>query len=201
MQDGTVALLQRQTECMAQNGVPATAAPPSLLDLSRIAQPDKQNSRIPTGITPRIGVGCQSFILPSSVDYDCDEGCNVATLRFTLLLYHRLRQNAIPNFIGLDVMLTVLRQTLRHPSAPLPSQALRMWLRARLRCQDKQGQPSLALDDLKTRTLQQFLHLLQRESHFEGAKASSGDLKIGPKAGEEGEQAPFPLGTGPVQVL
>jgi hypothetical protein len=32
------------------------------------------------------------------VNYDCDEGCNVATLRFALLSYHSLMQKSIPNF-------------------------------------------------------------------------------------------------------
>jgi hypothetical protein len=36
---------------------------------------DQQSSRPPTRITPRTGGGCQSFTLPFSVNYDCDEGC------------------------------------------------------------------------------------------------------------------------------
>jgi hypothetical protein len=33
-----------------------------------------------------------------SVDCNYDEGCNVATLRFTLPLYYKLMQKSIPNF-------------------------------------------------------------------------------------------------------
>ena len=56
--------------------------------------PRQQNSRPPTGIAPRLGVGCQSFTLPSSVNYNWDKGCNGATLRFTVLSYHRLRHSS-----------------------------------------------------------------------------------------------------------
>ena len=43
--------------------------------------PRQQNSRPRTGIAPRLGIGCQSSISPSSVDYDCcDEGCDGAIL-------------------------------------------------------------------------------------------------------------------------
>ncbi len=45
----------------------------------------QQNSQPRTGIAPRLGVGCQSFMLPSSVNYNWDKGCNDATLRFTML--------------------------------------------------------------------------------------------------------------------
>ena len=47
----------------------------------------------------------------------------------------------------------------------------------RLRCQNKQVQPGLALDDLKARVFQQFLNLLRRESRFVGAETLLGDLK------------------------
>jgi hypothetical protein len=43
----------------------------------------KQNSRPPTGIVPRMGVGCQSFTLPSLAGYVCYEGGNGITLGLT----------------------------------------------------------------------------------------------------------------------
>jgi hypothetical protein len=43
---------------------------------------NQRNSRPPKGIAPRIGVGCQSFTLPSSANYDCDEDCNDVTLHW-----------------------------------------------------------------------------------------------------------------------
>ena len=39
--------------------------------------PRQQNSRPPTGIAPRLRVGCQSSTLPSSANYNWDKGCDV----------------------------------------------------------------------------------------------------------------------------
>jgi hypothetical protein len=49
--------------------------------------PDKQNSRPPTGIAPRLGVGYRSSKVypPPRRYYECDKGSTVATLRFILL--------------------------------------------------------------------------------------------------------------------
>jgi hypothetical protein len=41
-------------------------------------RPHRQDSRPPTRIAPRPGVGCQPFTLPSSTNYGCDEGCDSA---------------------------------------------------------------------------------------------------------------------------
>jgi len=57
---------------------------------AKAPDPRQRNSRPRTSVAAGLGVGCQSFILPSSVDYDCcDEGCDGATLRFTVLSYYR----------------------------------------------------------------------------------------------------------------
>jgi hypothetical protein len=57
--------------------------------------PARQTERRPsTRIAPWIGVGCPSFTLPSSINYGCDEGCGGATLRFTLVFYHRSMQSS-----------------------------------------------------------------------------------------------------------
>jgi len=52
------------------------------------------NSRPPTGIAPRPGVGYQSYISPSSMNYNWDKGCDGATFRFMLPVYHGLRQKS-----------------------------------------------------------------------------------------------------------
>jgi hypothetical protein len=44
--------------------------------LSITHQLRSMSNQPPTGLPPRLGVGCQSFTLPSSVDCDYDEGCD-----------------------------------------------------------------------------------------------------------------------------
>jgi hypothetical protein len=51
------------------------------------------DSRPPKGIAPRIGVGCQSFTLPSSANFDCYEGGNGVILQLTTSLYCSSRQS------------------------------------------------------------------------------------------------------------
>jgi hypothetical protein len=58
-----------------------------------IPRSTQQYSRPPTRIIPRIGVGCQSFTLPSSANYECYEGCNGFTLRRTFSLYYGSRRS------------------------------------------------------------------------------------------------------------
>jgi hypothetical protein len=41
-------------------------------------RPHRQDSRPPTRIAHRPGVGCQPFTLPSSTNYGCDESCDSA---------------------------------------------------------------------------------------------------------------------------
>jgi hypothetical protein len=65
----------------------------SVVELHTPIPPTKQPT--PRGIAPRIGVGCQSFTLPSSANYDCYEGGNGVTLRQIFPLYYRSRQSQI----------------------------------------------------------------------------------------------------------
>jgi len=45
------------------------------------------------GLAPRTEVGCESFITPSSANYDCDEGCDGAA---SDLCYYSIARKRVP---------------------------------------------------------------------------------------------------------
>ena len=64
-------------------------APPSARDWLA----GKQNSRLPTRLATWIGIGCQAFTLPSSVDHDCDEGySDTTTLSYVAMIPRSRRE-------------------------------------------------------------------------------------------------------------
>ena len=66
-----------------QDNVLESKAP--FIGSSRLGVLDRQNSRLPTGITLRIGVGCQTSTSFSLIGHDCNTGCNY--VYFAICIY------------------------------------------------------------------------------------------------------------------